>query len=162
MSLLSNEGSRPDIVSATNHNILDYSWKIDFGRLHDFTAGTNSAEIARSSLYGSRPPQNDSLWNAARTAGFDVVVFDRNSSNHEKKIDTTIVRDMTKDSYERIQAGDTVTLVSGDADYVPVAEDFRERGIQFEVFFWDHASRELREASKFVSLNPRLEYLARR
>ena len=51
------------------------------------------------------------------------MVHDRNVVNREKKIDTTIVRDITKDSYERIKPGvDEVTLVAGDGDYLPVVE----------------------------------------
>ena len=52
---------------------------------------------------------------------------------------------------------DEVTLVSGDADYVPAIEKLKRRDITVNVVFWDHAARELKEeASNFVSLN---EYL---
>jgi uncharacterized LabA/DUF88 family protein len=55
---------------------------------------------------------------------------------------------------------DEITLVAGDADYVPVIEKIRKRNITFHVVFWAHAARELREAaSKFVALDPYLEHL---
>ena len=111
----------------------------------------------------STPCNNDSLWQIAKSRGFEAVVMDRNVANREKKIDTTITRDITKASYEIMKAGqDDVTLVAGDGNLcVPIVEDLRERGFRFEVAFWDHANRELREAcSKFVSLNPYLDYLA--
>jgi hypothetical protein len=38
--------------------------------------------------------RNDSLWNIATSKGFEVVVFDRNVANREKKVDTKIATDM--------------------------------------------------------------------
>jgi uncharacterized LabA/DUF88 family protein len=71
------------------------------------------------------------------------------------------VTDIVADSYELMKPGeDEITLVAGDADYVPAIEKLRGRGFEFQVVFWDHASKELREAaSKFISLNPYLEHL---
>lgn len=155
------QGLVPNVFDAQQQRITA-PWKLDFGKLHEF-AGGQASEIGRAVLYGSRPPPNDSLWDVARRRGFEVVVYDRNVANREKKIDTTIARDITKDSYERMRPGaDLVVLVAGDSDYVPIAEDLRERGFGFEVFFWDHASRELKEAAtKFVSLDPYLDHLSR-
>jgi uncharacterized LabA/DUF88 family protein len=54
-----------------------------------------------------------------------------------------------------------VTLVAGDADYVPVVEGLKGRGFRFDVVFWEHANHELKAAcSNFVSLDPYLEHLA--
>lgn len=135
-------------------------WRLDFGKLHQF-AGGNESDISRAILYGSHPPPNDSLWDLARQKGFEIVVYDRNASNREKKVDTTIARDITKDSLTAMKPGvDYVTLVAGDADYVPIAEDLVERGITFDVYFWDQTSAELKAArSHFVSLNAYLDFL---
>lgn len=62
-------GLAPDIWTALEHKICDYSWKLDFGRLLEF-AGGDRAEIGRAVLYGSKPPPNDSLWAAAQRQGF--------------------------------------------------------------------------------------------
>ena len=115
----------------------------------------------RCSLYGSRPPANDSLWAIAKKQGFEIVVHDRSAGNKEKKIDTTIMRDITKDSYETMKAGvDEFTLIAGDRDDVPVVEDLVARGFKFDVAFWDHASHELKaDCSTFISLNGYLEHL---
>jgi uncharacterized LabA/DUF88 family protein len=152
-------GLAPDVWSAVTNKICDYSWKMDFGKLHEFAGGD---EIGRAVLYGSRPPANDSLWTIAKKKGFEVVVHDRNVANREKKIDTTITRDITKDSYERMKPGiDEVTLVAGDGDYMPVVEDLMARGFRFDVAFWDHANHEIKAAcSKFISLNQWLDHLA--
>jgi uncharacterized LabA/DUF88 family protein len=154
------EGKAPDIWTALNHRICNYDWKIDFGKLYEFAGGCSS-EVGRAALYGSRPPANDSLWAIAKQKGFDVIVHDRNVAGKEKKVDANIVTDIVSDSYELMTLGeDEITLVAGDADYVPMIENLRVRGFEFHVVFWDHASKELKEAaSKFISLNPYLEHL---
>src|SRR5712691_11640207 len=110
------KGMAPDIWTAQQERICDYSWKIDFGRLHDFAGGTT--DVGREVPYGSRPPANVSLWAVAKGKGFEVSVHDRNVRNREKKIDTSIATDIVSDSYELMKPGDEVTLVSGDADFV--------------------------------------------
>src|SRR5208283_1896745 len=49
-------GLAPDVWSAVTNKICDYTWKIDFGKLHEFAGGEN---IGRAVLYGSRPPGCD-------------------------------------------------------------------------------------------------------
>jgi uncharacterized LabA/DUF88 family protein len=119
--------------------------------------------VKRAVLFGSRPPPNDSVWDAAKRKGFEVVVYDRNIKNREQKIDTDIVATMMEDSYEILDVkNDEMTLVAGDADYVPAIEKLKKRGIPVHVIFWAHAARELREtATKFVDLNPFLNHLRR-
>ena len=89
------------------------------------------------------------------------MLEDRNVANKEKKIDTGIVSAMVKDAYKRADKGnDTMVLVAGDGDFVPVVRDLREDGFRVDVVFWDHVSKELMEAaSSFTSLNSQLEYL---
>jgi len=155
-------GHAPDVWSATKNKICDYSWKLDFGKLFQFAGGTKS-DVKRAALFGSRPPVNDSVWQAAERKGFEVVVYDRNVANHEKKIDTDIVATMIEDSYEILTIGeDEITLVAGDADYVPAIHKLRLRGIPVHVVFWGHGSRELREtATKFINLDNFLDHLSR-
>lgn len=153
-------GLAPDIWAAMDSRICDNSWKLDFGKLYEFAGGPRS-DVGRAVLYGSRPPQNDSLWGIAKQKGFEVVVHDRNVRNKEKKIDTNIATDIVADSYELMKPeSDEITLVSGDADYVPTVERIKKRGLKFNVVFWDHASKELRDvASAFISLNQFLTHL---
>ena len=155
-------GLAPDVWTAVQNNICDYNWKLDFGKLFQF-AGGEKYEVKKAALFGSKPPKNDSLWEAARRKGFEVITYDRNVVNHEKKIDTDVVATMIEDSYELFDiATDEITLVAGDADYVPAIEKLKKRGIPVHVVFWKHASRELKEsATKFVELDQCLEHLAR-
>lgn len=154
------KGLALDIYDALENRILDFEYRMSFGKLYTFVAGDNPAECARALLFGSRPPANDAIWNIAKKAGFEVHVEDRNIANKEKKIDTGIVAAMTRDAYRNAKKGDIFTIVSGDSDYVPAIEALRGDGFQVDVVFWDHASRELREAcSNFISLNPHLNNL---
>ena len=114
---------------------------------------------------GSRPPANDSLWQRARDADFEVEVYDRNAANREKQVDTGLATRLLADSYEHMQGRvpDVVAvLVAGDGDYVPPIRDLQRRGIKVRVVFWSHAvSRELKEAAdEFVSLDENLDFLA--
>ena len=46
--------------------------------------------------------------------------------------------------------------------YVPAIEKLKKRKIPVHVVFWEHAARELKDAAtKFISLDPYLEHLAR-
>ena len=153
-------GLVPTIWDAFNHGVLDHDYRMSFGKLYQFVAGNNKSETARAMLFGSRPPQNDAIWQIAEQAGFEVVVHDRNVANKEKKIDTGIVAAMTRDAYKSAKIGDIFTIVSGDNDYVPAVEQLREDGFQVDVVFWNHAGRELREAAtNFIPLDPHLDTL---
>ena len=155
-------GLASDIWDAIQNNILDNSYRLDFGKLHNFVAGNDPTKIGRALLFGSRPPKNDSLWNIAKKAGFEVIVEDRNIANKEKKIDTGLVSAMIRDAYRNTNPEEEhiITLVSGDADYVPPVRQLVEDGFQVDVVFWDHAAAELKDVcSNFISLNEHLHIL---
>jgi len=151
-----------DISDAMNNNIVDRGWRCDFGQLLYLTGG-NKSGIKKSHLYGSRPPEADSIWNAAKAQGFSITVYDRNYNNREKKIDTQIVSDIIGDALTVMNAGDEIMLVSGDADYVPAIEKIKDlkKGIIFNVASWDHSiSPELKsKRDNFISLTPHLQNL---
>jgi len=154
-------GHAPNVWAAVQNRICDYNWKLDFGKLFAF-AGGDRANVKRAALFGSRPPQNDSLWVAAERTGFEVVVYDRNVANHEKKIDTDIVATMIEDSYERVEVGkDEITgrrrcrLRACDRE-AQTARHPRARS------FLGPRLQGLKEtATKFVDLDPYLEHLGR-
>ncbi|MCL2303744.1 MAG: NYN domain-containing protein [Planctomycetaceae bacterium] len=152
-----------DVYDASSRNIVDYDWKYDFGKLLEIVAGPKN-NLKRAVLFGSRPPQNDSLWQAAQQCGFETVIMDRNAQNREKKIDMGVGVTILEDSYSLIQdkKEDEMILIAGDSDYVPVVESVVRRGIQFSVWFWEHASRELKEvATNFVALDPYIDKMRR-
>ncbi|APR51367.1 NYN domain-containing protein [Sphingomonas koreensis] len=153
-------GLAPDIWDAFHYRILDNDYRMSFGKLYEFVAGQNRADTARAMLFGSRPPENDAIWDIAKRAGFEVVTHDRNVANKEKKIDTGLVAALTRDAYRNAKPGDIFTIVSGDNDYVPAVQQLRDDGFQVDVVFWSHAGKELREtASNFISLDDHLDNL---
>ncbi|MBY5975078.1 NYN domain-containing protein [Phaeobacter italicus] len=155
-----NKGLALDVYDAMENRIVDNDWRLSFGKLYSFVAGDDKAQTARAMLFGSRPPENDDIWNIARNAGFEVITHDRNRANKEKKIDTGIVAALTRDAYRNATEGDTFTLVSGDGDYVPAVEQLIADGFVVNVVFWDHASKELVDAcSNFTSLNQHLDLI---
>lgn len=154
------KGLAPNIFDAMNYNILDSDWRMSFGALYSFVAGNAPADCARALLFGSRPPQNDAIWDIARRAGFEVHVEDRNFANKEKKIDTGLTTALVKDAYKNAKKDDVFTIVSGDADYVPAILELRADDFQVDVVFWEHAAHELKEAaSNFYCLDPHLDGL---
>jgi hypothetical protein len=157
-----NKGMASSIHDAMDRRITDHSWRYDFGRLYRL-ACPETAKVGRSVLVGSRPPPNDSLWDIARTEGFEVITHDRNRANKEKKVDSTIVTLMMEDSYEymRAERHDRAVLAAGDSDFVPQVESLTRRGLEVWVMFWNHASRELRDTcTRFLPLDPQIDFLA--
>ena len=59
----------------------DPSWRVDFGNL--LTTVAKGRLVSHAILVGSRPPQNDSVWDAAKKYGFTVTVHERNAANKE-------------------------------------------------------------------------------
>lgn len=158
-------GKAPNLYAAMNDNTTDHDWGYDFGKLYGAVC-PEGAQIGRSSLFGSRPPQNDELWDMARHGGFEVFVFDRNLSNKEKEVDVAIATQMMEDSflYMKVERGDRVVLLSGDRDYVPTLKSLSGRGIPTTVVFWEHGtSHDLRAvAEDFFALDHVFEAITRK
>jgi hypothetical protein len=151
------------IREAMRNRVVDHAWQIDYGSLHNIACGQPS-EIGAAYLWGS-PPPGDSFWEMVRRYGFKVETFDRNAAGKEKKVDVALAHQMTKDAYSKVidPGSDEITLVAGDKDYVPVAEDLVREGFPVYVVFWEHAADELRRAAtKFVALDPYLDALTKK
>lgn len=156
------EGMAQNVREAGLNDILDHGFRLDFGRLRHFVAGKDRGGIKRCVLFGSEPTPSGVLWQLARQAGFEVILEGRNPQNREKRIDTGIVAAMARDAYTIAdRAEDTITLVAGDGDFVPIVQLLVADGFCVHVAFWQHAARELRRCcSCFVPLDPVLDYLA--
>lgn len=113
----------------------DFSWRIDFGKLLNVVS--EGKNIRKAILVGSRPPKNDSLWNAAKNKGFEVIVQNRNSQNKEKAVDTRLVAMGTR----LICTTDTAVLkiLSGDSDFMPLIDVANDLGWETEMWAFSSA-----------------------
>lgn len=155
-------GLAPDIRTALRDQVFA-PWTYDFGRLYELACPPGE-QIGRSILYGSRPPDNDTIWQRARDADFQVEVFDRSIyTNKEKQVDVALSTTMLEDSFNHMKAdnSDIAVLVAGDGDFLPTIRSLQKRGIGIRVVSWAHAvSRELRDtAEEFVELDPHFDHL---
>ena len=151
------KGLALDVWDATATRTFDQAFKLDFGQA---LAVANNAPIKVARFYGSRPPEADSVWNAAQAAGFRLTILDRNQRNKEKSVDSSMVADIIEDLYNLATPGDIFIIMAGDADYVPVVQKLQAKNYEVHVLFWDHAAVELKKAAdNFLSLNGYLHQL---
>lgn len=150
-----------DLYDASNRRIVDHTWNLDYGKLHQFVCGDRS-QVGAAKLWGS-PPPGDSFWKMVESKGFKVTKYDKGVAGTEKKVDVAIAHQMTKDAYTLIdKTSSEITLVSGDKDFVPVIEDLVAEGFKVVVAFWSHAAAELRNsATQFIDLTPWHDHLTR-
>jgi uncharacterized LabA/DUF88 family protein len=150
-----------NIYEAMNKDIKDFSWQLDYGRLHEFLCGTDNCEIGCARLWGS-PPPSDSFWKMVERKGFEVKTYEKSFAGKEKKVDVAIAHQITKDAYTIIdKPNDEINLVAGDKDFVPVVEDLVGAGVRVVVVFWNHAAPELkRVATDFTSLDAHIDFLS--
>ena len=134
---------------------LDSDFKIDYRALYSFLADSKNIP-ARAVLFGSQGEPSDSVWSCAREAGFETKIAQRTPGRGEKGVDTALVSALLVDVMSARDASPvTVTLVAGDADFVPALEKLNELGCRTEVAFWTHATAEsLHEVcDKFIPLD---------
>lgn len=158
------KGMVADIDTAHDNKICDMPWVYDFGKLLEIASDGDIADIKRAVLYGSKPTDRDSLWNAAKKVGFEVFTPTRNVRNKEKRVDTGFDKEMLKDLYKGvINDDDEIILIVGDGDHLPVAEAIQEEGKKYSLVFWDNAAELLKSMStKYISLNAHLADLEKK
>jgi len=146
---------------ARGKQIHDTSYRLDFGKLIQITCGFQ-ASVNKAKLYGSRPPTHDTVWDMAKEKGFELIIFDKSYYGKEKKVDSTIVMNMTEDVLINLDPKtDQIVLIAGDADFIPVVQRAKQKGFSVKVAFWNHASHELKqEASEFQNLDSHLNDLS--
>ena len=68
------QGLIPDIYDATKNRIVDNEYRISFAKPYEFVVGHKTSTTARAMLFGSRPPQNDVIWEVAKRVRFEIFV----------------------------------------------------------------------------------------
>lgn len=107
----------------------DPSWRINFGALLEHLA--SGRKILDAILVGSRPPKNDGVWEAAKTKGFQVIVYDR-SGREEKAVDTELVARGTE-TICTIGPGNILVIASGDRDFIPLVNVAHRKNWEVEM-----------------------------
>ncbi|MDR1905098.1 MAG: NYN domain-containing protein [Treponema sp.] len=109
----------------------------------------NGHKIIKAILVGSTPPPNDSLWNAAKSQGFEVITHERShSTGEEKAVDTELAARGLKIIYKHPKAA-VLKLLSGDRDFLPLIRSAYEEGWEAEL--WGFSSGISNELSQSVS-----------
>lgn len=139
----------------TGKQLGDPSWRINFAALLTELAGIR--KIHKALLVGSRPPQNDGVWGAARSQGFEVLVHDRSADNKEKAVDTELVAQGTEVICTSGEIMDLV-IVSGDRDFIPLVNvaHRREWSVEMVAFSsaYNPAGEMARSVDRIVTLDP--------
>jgi uncharacterized LabA/DUF88 family protein len=121
-------------ASPQERDVCDPSWRVDFGNLIREVAG--GLAVHKAILVGSTPPQTDTIWDAARRGGFEVITHERAFSGKEKAVDTEIVAKGTE--IVCTTAPGILRLLSGDRDFIPLVKIANSR--QWETEMWAFSS----------------------
>lgn len=145
------------ISQADGRLICDPSWRIDFGQLISIVA--DKQDVVKAVLVGSTPPQTDSIWEAAKRGGFQVITHSRNLSGKEKKVDTEIVAQGTKiicrlaytNEDNEVKDKFVLKLLSGDSDFIPLVKVAEEEGWETEMWAFSSSFNSSGEMAQTVS-----------
>ena len=153
------QGWASDVQYAHDSHICDNKWRYDFGKLLNVVSGYDVKNVKGAVLFGSEPPEYDTLWHKAEEAGFVLSTVKRKLGGKEKGVDTGFAVKIMKDLFGGdILPDDTVTIVAGDADYVPIAKAITDKNIKLIIAFWDNGSKELMSmAQNVINLNGQID-----
>lgn len=117
----------------------DHRVRIDVGKLCKIVA--NGRPVAKCSVYGSRPPPNDTLWANIQAKGIEVKVHDRSHiTGKEKKVDGQLLTDLLRAVYF-LHVESLVVLMTGDADMIPSLEAIlNDSAVTVELYSWKFAT----------------------
>lgn len=133
---------------------IDPRYRTDLGRFLNMVLNKDNKErcINKAFLYGSIPPPNDTLWNAARKKNFEVKTFQRSISGKEKKVDVAMATDITEVAVEKKYSSSgrqtVFVVVTGDKDLITPIElaMVKSELISIELWAWDFSmAREFRQ-----------------
>ncbi|KAI5462108.1 hypothetical protein BGZ63DRAFT_383010 [Mariannaea sp. PMI_226] len=120
--------------------------RIDIGKLINTLC--NGRRQGPSFLYGSRPPPNDSVWEAFKKREFEAKIYDR-ARGKEKEVDNSMATDLISEATDlkvraefleeakEKKAATTFVVITGDRDMLPSIKRMLEFGIRVELWAWE-------------------------
>ena len=154
------KGLAPSVEVANTYNVFDPFWRLDFRALVSRIAWSRERSATRLVAFGSSAGCDFGFWRAVQQAGMEAVILPRVPGRREKGVDISLAMEALHDVECCLKPGDEITLVAGDADYLPLVRRVRERGISVRVVFWSSAAKALKEAaSEFVAIDRDLDRL---
>lgn len=129
----------------------DHRVRLNIGKLTDVVS--KKRRVKKGMLYGSEPPQIDSVWEKIREhKGWDVQTKKKSFLTHkEKEVDAQLLVDVTELACTTPRSErSTIVLITGDADMCPAVEKIMEyEGWKVEIYMWeDSLSDRLKLLSK--------------
>lgn len=129
----------------------DHRVRISIGNLTDVVS--KSREVKKGTLYGSEPPQIDSVWDKIRQHKHWEVKTKKKSflTHKEKEVDAQLLVDVTEVACTTPPAErSTIILITGDADMCPAVEKIMKYdGWKVEIYMWKNSlSKRLKDVSK--------------
>lgn len=151
-------GIATSAAHAAASGVSNFLWRGDFSALLGWAVGAENIDSARAVCVGSNPiGTSNTLWAAAKYAGWKTVTPTRNAAGKEKETDVALSVLMLEDLL--LAKGDRssidVTIISGDRDLVPVVRALARHGINVDIACWTHtASAALKSvARRFIPLD---------
>lgn len=121
----------------------DPRFRVEYGKLLELVV-TNERHIVKATLYGSKPPPNDTVWAAIERHGIQSCIFERSAKGKEKEVDSAMVHGITKTLYKDLgnKSKDEIKevvfiIVTGDRDFMVPIEDTLDNEVRVELWSWN-------------------------
>ena len=123
--------------------------RFNIGRVTEVVAAGREDQIAGITLYGSRPPEVDSVWKKMKEHNWKLDIKDKSyHTGKEKQVDSQLITDVVSLVASQGAPG-ILIIVSGDADYIPPIQEALKYNWQVEVWAWKQAiSAQIRRLSQ--------------
>ena len=154
------KGLAPSVEVANTYDVFDHLWRLDLRALVSRIAWSGGRRATRIVTLGSSTGHDFGFWLAVQQAGMEAVIEPRKPGHREEGVDVALSLAAGLDAETCLRPGDEITLVAGDADYLPLVRQVRGRGIACRLVFWSSTARALKEAaSNYSCLDPDLDRL---
>ena len=93
--------------------------RFNIGRVTEVVAASREDQIKRITLYGSRPPEVDTVWKKMKEHNWKLDIKERSyHTGKQKQVDSQLITDVVSLVASQSAPG-ILVIVSGDADYIP-------------------------------------------